>query len=141
MTDSCSTLSSVICTNKNELVAYPRKNESHGSINLQNANVNREEQGYKTAKLHTRGTVTIQRDAHQSKSYDKNNITLSDVSGFDSLNNNISKPFLNYNTQSAYSVILNEEINASQAQSDSTQYLLIAAAHISAAFIIYSIHT
>lgn len=134
LTDSCSTLSSVIYTNKNELVAYPRKDESHDSINLQNANVNREEQGYKTAKLHTQGTVTKQRDAHQSKSYDKNDITLSDVSGFDSLNNNISKPFLNYNTQSAYFVILNEEINASQAQSDSTQYLLIAAAHISAAF-------
>lgn len=84
--------------------------------------------------MHTQSTVTKQRHAHQSKSYDKNDITLSDVSGFDSLNNNISKPFLNYNTQSAYSVILNEEVNASQAQSDSTQYLLIAAAHISAAF-------
>lgn len=130
LTNSCSTLSSVICTNKNEFTVYRRKNEFHGDINLQNANVNREEQGYKTTKLHTHDTIVKHYDAHRNK--DKNNVTASDnVSGFDSLNNNISIPVSNYDT---HSVRLHEEANVSQAQTDSTQYLLIAAAHISAAF-------
>ncbi|KYN04425.1 Ribosomal protein S6 kinase delta-1 [Cyphomyrmex costatus] len=133
LTNSCSSLSHVICANKNEF-AYRRKNESHDSINLQNANINRKE-SYKTAKLHTQDTITKHYDAHQSKSFDNNDMaTLSDVPGFDNLNNNISKSFLNYNTHSTYSVTLQEEINDSQAQPNSTQYLLIAAAHISAAF-------
>ncbi|KYN42888.1 Ribosomal protein S6 kinase delta-1 [Trachymyrmex septentrionalis] len=129
----CSSLSDVICANKNEF-AHRRKNESHDSINLQNANVNRKE-SCKTTKLHTQDIITKQYDAHQNKSFDKNDMaTLSDVSGFDSLNNNISKSFLNYDTHSIYSVIIQEDVKDSQAQSDSTQYLLIAAAHISAAF-------
>ncbi|XP_012054364.1 PREDICTED: ribosomal protein S6 kinase delta-1 [Atta cephalotes] len=132
LTNPCSSLSNVICANKNEF-AHRRKNESHDSINLQNANVNRKE-SCKTAKLHTQNIIK-QYDAHQNKSFDKNNMaTLSDVTGFDSLNNNISKPFLNYDTHSTYSVIIQEDVNDSQAQPDSTQYLLIAAAHISAAF-------
>jgi len=129
LTDS--TLSSIICTNKDEF-AYQKKNESHDSINLQNANV-KEEQSYKTAKSHTKDTITKHHDAHQNKSFDKNDTTLSDMSGFDSLNNNISKPFLNYDIHSTYSA-LHEEVNVSQTSPDSTQYLLIAAAHISAAF-------
>lgn len=142
-TDSCSTLSSVICTKKNEYTVYQRKNESHGSINLQNANVNKEEQSYKTAKLHIQAKQaqdigTKHYDTHQNKSFDKNDTTFNDVSGFDSLNNNISyKQFSNYDTYSTYStysIILHEEVNVSQSQPDSTQYLLIAAAHISAAF-------
>ncbi|KAG5326158.1 RPKL1 protein, partial [Acromyrmex heyeri] len=132
LTNPCSSLSNVICANKNEF-AYRRKNESHDSINLQNANVNRKE-SCKTAKLHTQDIITKQYNAHQNKSFDKNDMaTLNDVSEFDSLNNNISKRFLNYDTHSTYSVIIQEDIN-DQAQPDSTQYLLIAAAHISAAF-------
>ncbi|KYQ47170.1 Ribosomal protein S6 kinase-like 1 [Trachymyrmex zeteki] len=132
LTNPCP-LSNVICANKNEF-AHRRKNDSHDSINLQNANVNRKE-SCKTAKLQMQDAITKEYDAHQNKSFDKNNmVTLSDVSGFDSLNNNISKPFLNYDTHSTYSVIIQEEVNDSQAQPDSTQYLLIAAAHISAAF-------
>lgn len=131
LTNPCSTLSSVICTNKNEFTVYRRKNESHGSINLQNANVNREEQGCKTAKLHKQDTIVKHYDAHRNKDFDKSNVTtpISDVSGFDSLNNNISVPVSNYET---HSVRLHGEANVSQ--TDSTQYLLIAAAHISAAF-------
>ncbi|XP_025997256.2 ribosomal protein S6 kinase delta-1 isoform X1 [Solenopsis invicta] len=131
LTSSCSTLSSVICANKNEFTVYRRKNESHGSI-TQNVNVNREEQGCKTSKLRTQDTITKHYNAHQNKSLDKNDVTtFNDVSGFDSLNNNINKPFSNYNT---HSVILHKEVNVSQAQPDSSQYLLIAAAHMSAAF-------
>ena len=132
LTNPCSSLSNIICANKNEFT-HRRKNESHDSINLQNTNVNRKE-SCKTAKLHTQDIIK-QYDAHQNKSFDKNNMaTLSDVTGFDSLNNNVSKPFLNYDTHSTYSVIIQEDVNDSQAQPDSTQYLLIAAAHISAAF-------
>ncbi|KAG5307739.1 RPKL1 protein, partial [Pseudoatta argentina] len=132
LTNPCSSLSNVICANKNEF-AYRRKNESHDSINVQNANVNRKE-SCKIAKLHTQDIITKQYNAHQNKSFDKNDMaTLNDVSEFDSLNNNISKRFLNYDTHSTYSVIIQEDIN-DQAQPDSTQYLLIAAAHISAAF-------
>ncbi|KAG5336557.1 RPKL1 protein, partial [Acromyrmex charruanus] len=132
LTNPCSSLSNVICANKNEF-AYRRKNESHDSINLQNANVNRKE-SCKIAKLHTQDIITKQYNAHQNKSFDKNDMaTLNDVSEFDSLNNNISKRFLNYDTHSTYSVIIQEDIN-DQPQPDSTQYLLIAAAHISAAF-------
>lgn len=134
-----STLSSVICTNKNEFTVYQRKNESHDSINLQNANVNKKEQSYKTAKSHMQAkqaqdTITEHYDVHQNKNFDKNDVTFNNVSGFDSLNNNISKHFSSYDTYSKYSAILHEEVNVSQAQPDSTQYLLIAAAHISAAF-------
>lgn len=137
LTNSRSTLSGVICANKNELAAHRRKNESHGDIDLPNANVSREEQSYKTAKLHTRGNVAKHHDAHQNKSSDRHDVTaLGDVSGFDSLNNNVSKPLSNYDIPhpNAYSAILREEVNVRQARPDITQYLLIAAAHISAAF-------
>ncbi|TGZ53513.1 Ribosomal protein S6 kinase delta-1 [Temnothorax longispinosus] len=131
-TNPCSTLSSVNRTNKNELTVYRRKNESHGSINLQNANVSREEQNCKTAKLQTQDAIIEHYDAHQNKNLDKSDAaTLGDASGFDCLNNNISKLISNYDT---HPVILHKEVNVSQARTDSTQYLLIAAAHISAAF-------
>lgn len=131
LTNPCSTLPSVIRTNKNEFTAYRRKNESHGSINLQNVtNVNREEQSYKTAKLHAQDTIVEHCDTHRNKDFDKSDVTtLDNVSGFDTLNNNISKSISNYDT---HSVRLHRGENVSQA--DSTQYLLIAAAHISAAF-------
>ncbi|XP_071575582.1 ribosomal protein S6 kinase delta-1 [Temnothorax nylanderi] len=132
-TNPCSTLSSVNCTNKNELTVYRRKiRESHGSINLQNANVSREEQNCKTSKLQTQDAIVKHCDAHQNKNLDKSDAaTLGDASGFDCLNNNISKLISNYDT---HSVILHKEVNVSQARTDSAQYLLIAAAHISAAF-------
>lgn len=130
LTNPCSALSSVICTNKNEIAVYRRRNESHDSINLQNVDV-KEEQSCKTAKLHAQDAIVKHYDAHQ-RDFDKSGVTtLGDVSGFDSLNNNISKSISNYDTRP---VILHEEVNVSQAQTDSTQYLLIAAAHISAAF-------
>ncbi|XP_011862526.1 PREDICTED: ribosomal protein S6 kinase delta-1 [Vollenhovia emeryi] len=120
-TNPRSVLSSVAC--KKEITVY-RRTGSQDSIKSQNAH--REEQGCRTAKLHTQAAAVKHHDAHQSKGFDK-----SDVSGFDSLNNNITKPISNYDAQSA---ILREEANVPQAQADSTQYLLIAAAHISAAF-------
>lgn len=131
-TPTNSTLSGVVCTTKNEFTVYQRRNESHGSINLQNGNVNREEQSYKTAELHTKDAIIKRYDAHQSKNFDKSNVTAlnkSNVSGFDSLNNNISKSTSNYDTHS-----LHEEVNVSQVVQTDSQYLLIAAAHISAAF-------
>ncbi|XP_012525233.1 ribosomal protein S6 kinase delta-1 [Monomorium pharaonis] len=136
LTNSCSTLVNVVCTNKNEFTVCQRKNEFLNSSIIENINDNREEQnGYRAAKpaLHTQETTAKHYDTHWNESFDKNNVTvLDDVSGFDSLNNNIiSKSCSNYNTHSA---ILREEGDVFQAQSDSSQYLLIAAAHISAAF-------
>ncbi|KAL0111637.1 hypothetical protein PUN28_013076 [Cardiocondyla obscurior] len=127
LTNPCSTLSNVICTNKDEFTVYQRKNESCSSINLHN--VNREKQSCKTATSHIQNGVSKQHDIHDKA---KSNVTkFDDVSGFDSLNNNVGKSISNYDK---HSVILREEGNVTQTQVDSTQYLLIAAAHISAAF-------
>ncbi|KAL6267068.1 hypothetical protein P5V15_000144 [Pogonomyrmex californicus] len=134
LTSSCSTLSNVICTNNNEFTVHQKNNESQGSINLQNANINKEEQNCKITKLHVQGTKNYEPHIG-NKDCDKNNITtFSNVSEFDNLNNVISKNLSNYDTHSTYPTILYEEVSLSQRQSESTQYLLIAAAHISAAF-------
>lgn len=126
----CSTLPNIIYTNKNEFTVSQRKNESRGSTNLQNANLKKEEQSYKTEKSQN---VTRNCDADiRNENFDKNNITtLSSVS--DNVNNNI-KDLSNCNARPACS-ILQEKANASyQKEADFTQYLLIAAAHMSAAF-------
>lgn len=133
LTNPCSTLPNIIYTNENEFAASQRKNESRSATNLQIANVKKEEQSYKTEKSHAQSTIVRDCDADiRNKNFDANNITtLSNVSEFDNVNNN-NKDLLNCNTRS---VILQEKGNTSyQTQAEFTQYLLIAAAHMSAAF-------
>ncbi|XP_050446443.1 ribosomal protein S6 kinase delta-1 [Cataglyphis hispanica] len=134
LTNPCSALPNIIYTNENEFVSSERKNESLSTTNLQIVNVKKEEQSYKTEKSHAQN---IRRDCDadiKNKNFDKDNVTtLSNVSGFYNVNNNI-KDFSNCNTRSTCS-ILQEKANTSyQTQTDFTQYLLIAAAHMSAAF-------
>lgn len=132
LTNPCSTLPNIY-TNKNEFAASQRKNESHNATNLQNVNVKKEEQSCKTEKSQNTITRNCNVDI-RNKNFDENNITtLSNVSGFDNVNNNI-KDLANCNTHPACS-ILQETTNTSyQKEADFTQYLLIAAAHMSAAF-------
>lgn len=121
----CSTLSN-ICTNENEFAASRRKSESHSTTNLQNASIKKDEQSYKTVKQYMQDTTNQDCDAHiKNTNPDRNKIPLSDKTGFDCLNNNINKNLSNCNT--AYST-------CSITQTDSAQYILVAAGHISAAF-------
>lgn len=125
-------------TNDNDRVES-RTKESHGTTDLQNAIVRKDEQSNKTIKSHVQNIVAEDCSAQnaKNKNLNKNNITtLGNVeSGFDSLNNNVDKSLSNYNTEnSTYSMLLQDAIELSQTQSDPTQYLLIAAGHMSAAF-------
>ncbi|XP_072753643.1 ribosomal protein S6 kinase-like 1 [Anoplolepis gracilipes] len=133
LTNSCSTLPNIIYKNENE-EASQGKNESHSTTNLQIINVKRKERkSYITEKSHVQNTITRDCDVNvRNKNFVKNNITtLSNVSEFDNVNNNV-KDLSNCNT---HPIILQEKANTSyQTQADFTQYLLIAAAHISAAF-------
>lgn len=108
---NASTLSN-IC-GKTALVSSQKKNESHSTTtaSIQNVNVKK-------------------REDQSCESFDHKSDTamLSNVSGFDNLNNNIS------NHLTVNSIISNEKTNLSQTQPKVTQYLVIAAAHISAAF-------
>lgn len=124
LTNTCSTLSN-ICTNENECAVSQRKSESHSNTNLQNTSIKQDE-SYKTAKQYMQDTTNQDFDAHiRNTNPDRNKVTLSNESGFDCLNNNISKNLSNFN--SAHST-------CSVTQADSAQYILIAAAHMSAAF-------
>lgn len=133
-TNPCSTLPNIIYANENEFAASQRKNEFRSATNLQNVNVKKEEQSYKTEKSQATITRSCDADIRNNKNFDENNVTtLSDVSGFDNVNNNI-KDLSNCNARPVCS-ILQEKANASyQKETDLTQYLLIAAAHMSAAF-------
>ncbi|KAM0731781.1 Ribosomal protein S6 kinase-like 1 [Formica fusca] len=135
LSNPCSALPNINYTNENEFASSQRKNESLSAINLQIVNVKKEEQSYKTEKSHAQNTIRRDCDADiRNKNFDENNVTtLSNVSGFYNVNNNI-KDFSNCNTRSTCS-ILQEKVNTSyQTQTDFTQYLLVAAAHMSAAF-------
>ncbi|XP_020293003.1 ribosomal protein S6 kinase delta-1 [Pseudomyrmex gracilis] len=97
---------------KTASVSSQKKNESHSNAtSIQNVSV----------KI---------REDQSCKSFDHKSDTalLSNVSGFDNLNNNIS------NHLTVNSIIPNEKLNLPQTQPKVTQYLVIAAAHISAAF-------
>nr|XP_012217482.1 PREDICTED: ribosomal protein S6 kinase delta-1 [Linepithema humile] len=134
----CSPLSNTTCTtNENGFTKSWRKNESHNTTNLQNINIKKEEQSYKTKKSHVQDANTKDCDTYKGiKNLETNDkTTLRNVSGFDNLNSNINRHLSNYNVaHSTHSTTLHEKENLSQIQSDSTQYLLIAAAHMSAAF-------
>ncbi|XP_025266211.1 ribosomal protein S6 kinase delta-1 [Camponotus floridanus] len=131
-TNPCSTLPNNIYANEKEFAASQRKNESRSVTNLQNVNVKREEQSCRTEK--SPATIARSCDADiRNQNFEENVTTLGDVSGFDNVNNNI-KDLSNCNARPACS-ILQERGNVScQKEADFTQYLLIAAAHMSAAF-------
>lgn len=120
--DSCATSSTV----------YIKENESHDITNLSNATIVKD-QYHKTTKQYTQD-ITKDYDAHlRNKNLDISDIILCDKSRFDSLNNNSSKDLLNFDTAHSACSIIHEKANFSQI-SDSTQYILIAAGHISSAF-------
>ncbi|EFN85327.1 ribosomal protein S6 kinase delta-1 [Harpegnathos saltator] len=126
LTNTYSTLSN-ICTNENECAVSHRKSESHSTTNLQKASITRDEENNKMTKQYIQDTTNQDCDVHiRNTNLDRNHkVTLHDESGFDCLNNNISKNLSNCNTaHSTYSMT----------QADSAQYILIAAGHMSAAF-------
>ncbi|EZA59561.1 Ribosomal protein S6 kinase-like protein [Ooceraea biroi] len=135
-TNLCSTVPNTD-TNENEFTES-RTNESHGTINLQSVTATKDEQSNKTTKLYVQNTVAEDCNVQNVKNtnLNRNNATaLNNELGFDSLNNNISKSLSNHNTEhSTYSAISQEAVELSQTQPDPTQYLLIAAGHMSAAF-------
>ncbi|XP_014468340.1 PREDICTED: ribosomal protein S6 kinase delta-1 isoform X2 [Dinoponera quadriceps] len=125
LTNPCSTLSNF---HANDLAVSRRRSESHSTSNLQNANIKKDEQSYtkNTTKQYLQDTTNQDCDARiRNTSPDGNKLTLNNESGFDCLNNNISKNLTNRNT--AHST-------CSTTQADSAQYILIAAGHMSAAF-------
>jgi len=125
-------------TNENEFIES-RISESHNMNNLQNVIIKKDEQSNKTTKLYVQNTIVEDCNVQnvKNKNLSKNNITLNNESGFDSLNNNINKDFLGYSIQhSICSTILQEttELSQTQASIDPMQYLLIAAGHMNAVF-------
>ncbi|XP_029170977.1 ribosomal protein S6 kinase delta-1 [Nylanderia fulva] len=110
---------------------YTNENESRNTTNnLQIANVKKEEQSYKTEKSQSSIARNCNADIRNKNFGENNRAALSNASEFDNVNNN--KDLLNCNTSS---VISQERANTSyQTQADFTQYLLVAAAHMSAAF-------
>lgn len=134
----CPPLSNTAFTDENEFAKFWGKNESCNTTNLQNINIKKEEQDYRTEKSYVQdakdGDV-----CKEIKNFETNKTTPNhtNVSGFDDINGNNNKrhSFSGYNAaHSTRSITLHEKENLSQVRSDSTQYLLIAAAHMSAAF-------
>lgn len=125
LTDPCSTLEN-ICINQNEFAVSQRINESHSTTSLQNISIKNDEQSYKMIKQYKQDATNQDCDAHiRNTNLDRNKVTLNNETGFDCLNNNISKNLSNCNT--TYST-------CSVTKADSAQYILIAAGHMSAAF-------
>jgi len=133
----CSPLSNTTCANENEFARSWRKTESHNTANLQNINIKKEDQSYNAKKSHMPDANTKDYDTYKGiKNLETNDETiLSNVSELDNLNSNLNRHPSGYNVEhSTRSITLHEKENFSQLQLDSTQYLLIAAAHMSAAF-------
>lgn len=134
LTNSCYTLSVSAHIDEHKIITSQKDNGSYNIINIENTNnKNGDEQYHRFEKLHVQDTIT--KDCHEYIKTENNTIKLDIQSGFDTLNNNVSNIFLKRDIfYFMYFTILYDEFNLPQIQSDVTQYILIAAGHINAAF-------